>query len=133
MVLAGYTAAAIKNGRYDGGKELFPAGSVVYREVTRQTVDWAMQMLAERGMVRRSGGAWYPVAPGRIAPSARRAVATLLASREQLPPALATELDSYMAALDAMHPHAPGGRSATQPATGRAIKPAQPARAIAAV
>jgi hypothetical protein len=101
MVFAGYTAAAIKNGRYDGGKELFPPDSGVYREITRQTLDQAMEMLAERGMVRKSGRAWYPVTPGRIAPSTRRAVAVLLASREELPPALATELDSYQATLDA--------------------------------
>jgi hypothetical protein len=131
MVLAGYTAAAIRDGRYSGG-ELFPPGSQAYREVTRQTVDKAMQMLAERGMVRKSGNAWYPVTPGRIAPSTRRAITILLASREQLPPALATELDAYNAALDTMHPDAPGGRSASQAATERATRPVQPARAIVA-
>ena len=132
MVFAGYTAAAIKNGRYDGGKELFPPGSGVYREITRETVDQAMEMLAERGMVRKSGSAWFPVAPGRIAPSTRRAVAILLASRDELPPALARELDSYKAALDTMHPDASGGRLASQAAIERAIKPVQPAWAIAA-
>ena len=89
-------------------------------------------MLAERGMVRKSGRAWYPVTPGRIAPSTRRAVAILLASRDELPPALATQLDSYQAALDTMHPDAPGGKLASQAAIERAIRPEQPARAIAA-
>ena len=113
MVLAGYTAAAIRDGRCSGG-ELFPPGSPAYREVTRQTVDKAMEMLAERGMVRKSGGAWYPVTPGRIVPSTRRASTTLLASRQDLPPALAMELDSYNATLG--H-HAPGAprRQAPQP------------------
>jgi hypothetical protein len=104
VVFAGYTAAAIKDGRYDDGKELFPPGSGVYREITRKALDQAMAMLAERGMVRKSGGAWYPVTPGRIAPSTRRAVTILLARRDELPPALATELDSYKAALETMHP-----------------------------
>jgi hypothetical protein len=96
-VLAGYTAAAIKNGTYEAGQELFPSDSAAYRDITRQTIDKGMEMLAERGMVRKSGTAWYPVTPGRIAPSARRAVTILLASRDELPPALATELDSYQA------------------------------------
>jgi hypothetical protein len=121
-VFAGYMAAAIKNGKYDGGKELCPPDSGVYREVTRETVDRAMEMLAERGMVRKSGRAWYPVTPGRIAPSTRRAVAVLLTSREELPPALADELESYQAALD----------GTSTGATERALQlPVEPARAIA--
>ena len=79
-------------------------------------------------MVRKSGSAWYPVVPGRLAPSARRAVAVLLACREALPPALATELDSYQAALDAMPAEDPSG---IQVATGRAVQSGHPARAIA--
>lgn len=100
VVLAGFTAAAIRDGKYGAGKELFPRDSAVYREVTREAVEHAMTMLMERGMVRKSGDAWYPIVPGRLAPSARRAVSSLLACREALPPALATELDSYRVALE---------------------------------
>jgi hypothetical protein len=103
-ILAGYTAAAIRDGKHDSGRELFPRESGAYREVTRETVDSAMTMLMERGMVRKSGSAWYPVVPGRLTPSARRAIAVLLACREALPPALTTELDSYQATLDATPP-----------------------------
>jgi hypothetical protein len=73
-------------------------------------------------MVRKSGGAWYPVTPGRIAPSTRRAVTVLLASRAELPPALAAELESYEAALDGT------GTGATE----RAQQLPNPARSIAA-
>ena len=128
-ILAGYTAAAIRDGKYDGGKELFPRESGAYREVTRETVDHAMTMLMERGMVRKSGSAWYPVVPGRLMPSARRAVAVLLACREALPLALATELDSYQAILDATPPVDPGG---SQAAIGRAAQPGHRVGAIAA-
>ena len=55
-----------------------------------------MTMLMERAMVRRSGSAWYPVVPGRLAPSARRAVAVLLARREASPQALATNNAAYL-------------------------------------
>lgn len=112
---AGYIAAAIRDGRYDDGKELLPLGSVVYREISRATVDLAMGMLMDRGMVRKSGNAWYPAVPGRLTPTARRAIAFLLASREQLPPTLATELDSYKATLDTWHPDTPAAKPATQP------------------
>jgi hypothetical protein len=101
VVLAGHVAAAIRDGRRGGG-ELFPPSSEAYREVTKETVDSAMEMLMERGMVRKSGAAWYPVTPGRPAPSARRAVAILLAMREDLPSALAAELHAYQATLDAI-------------------------------
>lgn len=131
IVFAGYTAAAIKDGRYDASKELFPPDSGVYREIAREAVNQAMEMLAERGMVRKAGRAWYPVSPGRIAPSTRRAVAALLAIREELPPALAAELGCYQAALDANRPQPPGGTLAGHPATGHAIT-ARPPRAIAA-
>ena len=107
-ILAGYTAAAIRDGKYDGGRELFSRESGAYREVSRETVDYAMTMLMERGMVRKSGSAWYPVVPGRLTPSARRAVALLLACRETLPPALATELDSYQMTLDGAPPEGAG-------------------------
>src|ERR1700722_4066581 len=76
--LAGYTAAAIRDDRYDNGKELFTLRSPAYQEVTRETVDRAMGMLAERGMVRKSAGAWYPVVPGRMEPSTWGAVGMLL-------------------------------------------------------
>jgi hypothetical protein len=125
VVIAGYTAAAIRDGRYCGSRELFPPESGPY-EATTETIDKAMGMLAARGMVRRSGRAWYPVVPGRLAPSARRAVTALLASRDQLPPALAAELDSYAAALDATSAQAPG-RAQASPAAGRAASPARPA------
>jgi len=126
-ILAGYTAAAIRDGKYDSGRELFPRESGAYREVTRETVDYAMTMLMERGMVRKSGSAWFPVVPGRPAPTARRAVAVLLSCREALPPTLATELDSYQAALDATTLEDLGSSHA---ATGRTIQPDHPARAI---
>jgi hypothetical protein len=127
VCFAGYIAAAIRDGRYDGGGELFPPGSMVYREITRETVALAMEMLMDRGMVRKSGGAWYPVVPGRLEPSTRRAVAVLLARRADLPPALAAELDSWKRALEA-----PDGKSADQAATGRAVQPTKPLRVIAA-
>jgi hypothetical protein len=128
VILAGYTAAAIRDGKYDTGRELFPRESEAYREVTRETVDSAMTMLMERGMVRKSGSAWYPVVLGRLTPSARRAVAVLLACREALPQALATELDSYQAALGAA-PSADGGGS--QAVAGRTIQSGLAARAVA--
>jgi hypothetical protein len=131
MILAGYTAECIKNGQYDDGREIYPPESVVYKEVTRQTVDKAMEILAARGMTAKRAGAWRAITPGRLEPGARRAVAVLLACRQQLPPALATELDSYKELLDAMYPHARGGRLASG-TTGRALAPARPARAIAA-
>jgi len=129
VILAGYTAAAIRDGKYDSGRELFPRESGAYREVTRETVDSAMTKLMERGMVRRSGSGWYPVVPGRLAPSAHRAVAVLLACREALPPALAAELDSYQAALDAAPATDPGG---SQVASEWTIQPGRPVRALAA-
>jgi len=127
-ILAGYTAAAIRDGKYDGGKELFPRESGAYREVTRETVDHAMTMLMERGMVRKSGNAWFPVVPGRPTPSARRAVAVLLACREALPEALATELDSYQAALGAAPSEDAGGSQAD---AGRTIQSGLAVRAVA--
>jgi hypothetical protein len=128
-ILAGYTAAAIRDGKYDSGRELFPRESGAYREVTRETVDRAMTMLMERGMVRKSGTAWYPVVPGRLTPSARRAVAVLLACREALPPTLATELDSYQTALDSAPTEgSDGGQSANE----RVLLPVKPVRAMTA-
>jgi len=129
--LAGYTAAAIRDGRYDNGKELFPLGSPGYQEVTRATVDRGMEMLAERGMVRKSGGGWYPVVPGRMEPSTWRAVGTLLDRRADLPPALTAELESWKRALYALNapgdgPGAPSGASADQAAVVRALRPAKP-------
>lgn len=112
IVLAGYTAAAIRDGRHEGGRELFPPDSGAHREVTRKTVNQAMGMLMERGMVRKSGDAWYPVTPGRVEPGPRRAAAVLLACRAELPPALAAELDSYTAAMDSMQPLSSHGNPA---------------------
>jgi hypothetical protein len=31
---------------YDNGQELYPSGSVVYKEITREAVDRAMEVLA---------------------------------------------------------------------------------------
>jgi hypothetical protein len=56
-----------------------------------------------------------------MTPSTHRALTVLLASRHDLPPALADELDAWKHALDASQP----------PAT-RAARPASPARASAA-
>jgi hypothetical protein len=92
---AAYTAECIRDGQYDGGQEVYPPGSAVYREITRERVDQVMAILAERGMARKSGGAWRAIAPGRMEPSLRRAVAVLLARRADLPPALAAELDAW--------------------------------------
>jgi hypothetical protein len=134
--LAGYTAASIRDGRYDSGKELFPLGSPACQEVDRATVDRGMEMLAERGMVRKSGGGWYPVVPGRMEPSLWRAVGTLLDRRADLPPALAAELESWKRALYALNapggtPGAPGGASAGKAAVVRTLRPARPTLAVA--
>jgi hypothetical protein len=128
--LAGYTAAAIRDGRYDKGGELFPLGAPGYQEVTRATVDRGMELLAERGMVRKSGGGWHPVVPGRMEPSTWRAVGTLPARRADLPPTLAAELESWKLALYALN--APGGASVGQAAAVRAVRPGRPALTIAA-
>src|ERR1700745_860942 len=45
---AAYAAECIRDGRYGNGQELYPAGSGVYREITRESVDQAMELLAER-------------------------------------------------------------------------------------
>lgn len=97
---AAYTAECIRDGKYDRGQELYPPGSPVYQEITRETVDQAMELLAERGMAKRSGGAWHAVTPGRLEPSISRALAVLLAHRGELPPALADELDCWKATLE---------------------------------
>ena len=130
MYFAAFTAECIRDGKYDNGQELYPLGSVVYKEISRAAVDQVMEILADRGMVRRSGNAWHAIAPGRLEPSTRRAVAVLLDCRADLPPALATELDSWKRTLDAIQ--APGGTPAIQAASERAIKPPKPRRAIAA-
>jgi|SRR5579862_9278825 len=127
---AAFTAECIRDGKYDNGQELYPPGSVVYTEITRRTVDRAMELLAERGMVRNSGGAWHAITPGRMEPSIRRAVAVLLARRADLPPALAAELDSWKVTLDALE--ASGGTQASQAGVERVVPPARPVRAIAA-
>lgn len=102
--LAAYTAECIRDGKYDNGEELYPPESEVYREITRDAVDQAMGALAERGMVRKSGSAWHAIAPGRLQSGTCHAVATLLAHREDLPPTLAAELDSWKNTLDALDP-----------------------------
>jgi hypothetical protein len=134
MRLAGYTAAAIRDGKYDNGRELYSRSDP--REVTQETIDHAMGMLMERGMTRRSGGRWYPVVPGRMEPSLWRAVGTLLGRRDDLPPALATELESWKRALYALNasgdtPADPNGAQAGQ-AVVRALRPAKPALTRAA-
>lgn len=96
---AAYTAECIRDGKYDCGQELYPPDSLVYREITRETVDQAMRLLAERGMAKRSGDAWRAIAPGRMEPDLHRAITTLLARRDDLPPALADELDSWNSTL----------------------------------
>jgi DNA-binding transcriptional MocR family regulator len=103
MFVAG-TAERIRNGEYDNGQELYPhPQSVVYREVSKAMVDADMALLAARGMVRKSpGGGWYAIAPGRLEPSVRRAVAVLLGRRDDLPAALAAELDSWKRHLDTL-------------------------------
>lgn len=99
MGLAAFTAERIIGGHYDGGDELYPVGSPVYLEITSDAVDQAMEVLAERGMARKEGDAWRAIAPGRLEPSLRRAVAALLSRRDDLPPALAAELDTWTRAL----------------------------------
>jgi hypothetical protein len=102
MRFAAYTAECIRDGQYDNGEEIYPPESVIYRELPRATVDRAMEILAERGMARKSGGAWHAIAPGRLVPSIRRAVTVLLARRSDLPPALATELGAWQLTLDTL-------------------------------
>jgi hypothetical protein len=123
---AAYTAECIRDGKYDNGQEIYPLGSPLYKEISRSAVDEIMGILAERGMVRKSGGAWHAIAPGRLEPSVRRAVAVLLDRRADLPPALAAELDSWKCTLDALD--APGDRAATGSGAGSV----QPLRAVAA-
>lgn len=100
MRFAAYTAESIRDGKYDRGQELYPPGSPIYQEITRETVDQAMELLAERGMAKQSHGAWHAVTPGRLEPGISRAIAVLLGHRGELPPALAAELDSWKATLE---------------------------------
>jgi hypothetical protein len=127
---AAYTAECIRDGQYDDGQEVYPPGSVVYREITRERVDQVMAILAERGMARKSGGAWRAIAPGRMEPSIRRAVTVLLARRADLPPALAAELSAWKLILDACAD--PDSIPASQAATERAVQPAKPLPAMRA-
>jgi hypothetical protein len=127
---AAYTAECIRDGQYDDGQEVYPPGSVVYQEITREKVDRVMTILAERGMVRKSGGSWHAIAPGQMEPGIRRAVTVLLARRADLPPALAAELDAWQLTLDALA--APDGTRASPAAIERAGRPARPLRAIMA-
>jgi hypothetical protein len=135
--MAGYIAAAIRDGKYDDGRELYAREHDAHWEVTRETIDRAMGMLMERGMTRRWGGSWYPVVPGRMEPSTWRAVATLLDRRAALPPALTAELESWKLALHALN--APGAASPSQvpsqvpgrAAVARPVRPARPALAVA--
>jgi hypothetical protein len=110
---AAYTAECIRDGKYDNGQEIYSPGSLVYKEISRSAVDRVMEILAERGMVRKSGSAWHAIAPGRLEPSVRRAVAVLLDRRADLPPTLAAELDSWKLTLDTLkgERHVPGDRS----------------------
>jgi hypothetical protein len=127
---AAYTAECIRDGKYDNGQEIYPPGSLVYKEISRSAVDRVMEILAGRGMVRKSGSAWHAIAPGRLEPSVRRAVAVLLDRRGDLPPALAAELDSWKRTLDTLEE--PGGAPAGQAATGQAARSAEPVSAICA-
>ena len=102
MRLAAYTAECIRDGRYDNDQQVYPPESAIYKELSKETVDQVMELLAGRGMVRKSGSAWHAITPGRLEPSTRRAVAILLACRADLPPALAAELDSWNRTLDAI-------------------------------
>ena len=129
MRFAAYTAECIRDGQYDDGQEVYPLGSVVYRELSRVAVDRVMEVLAERGMVRKSGSAWCAVTPGRMEPSIRRAVAVLLARRADLPPVLAAELGAWKLSLDTLA--ASGNPPAGQAAIERAVQPAEPRRAMA--
>lgn len=132
---AAYTAECIRDGQYDDGQEVYPPGSVVYREITRERVDQVMAILAERGMARRSGGTWHAIAPGRMEPSIRRAVTVLLARRADLPPALGAELAAWQLTLDALSARkgaASDGTPASHAAMERAVQPANSLRAIMA-
>jgi hypothetical protein len=130
MRFAAYTAECIRDGQYDNGQEIYPPESGVYKELSRATVDKVMEVLADRGMARKSGSAWRAVTPGRMEPSALRAVAVLLARRADLPPALAAELGSWKLTLDSLE--APDDTLASQAAMERAVQPAKPIRAIMA-
>ena len=116
--------------KYDNGQAVYPPWSEVYKELSRAAVDQVMELLANRGMVRKSGSVWHAITPGRLEPSTRRAVAALLACRADLPPALAAELDSWNRTLDAMQ--APSGMPPSQAAKAEAIQSAKPLHAIAA-
>jgi len=126
--LAGLAAERIRDGHYDNGQEIYPLESPMYREITRQMVDQQMELLAERGMARKTGGKWHAIAPGRMEPSIRRAVTVLLARRDDLPPGLTAELDSWKLTLDALE--APGSTSASHVPAQRAARPARPAHQI---
>jgi hypothetical protein len=128
--LAAFTAECIRDGRYDNGREIYPPGSGVYPELSRAAVDQVMAILAERGMVRKSGSAWHAVTPGRMEPSVRRAVAVLLARRADLPPALAAELGAWQLTLDALA--APDGMPAGRGAAEQAVAQGKPPRQLAA-
>lgn len=105
--LAALAAERIRDGKYDNGQEIYPPDSPMYREIPREMVSKEMELLIERGMVRKTGDRWYAIAPGRMEPSIRRAVGDLLARRDDLPPSLAAALDSWKVTLDALE--APGG------------------------
>jgi (2Fe-2S) ferredoxin len=102
LIIVAYTAECIRDGRYDRNEELYPEGSVIYREVSRAVIDKSMRILAERNMVLNRNGKWYANVPGRMEPSLLRAVNILLARRPDLPPDLAAALDSWKRALDAL-------------------------------
>jgi hypothetical protein len=134
LYFAAYTAECIRDGKYDNGQEIYPLESLIYKDISRGAVDQVMATLAERGMVRKSGSAWLAIAPGRLEPSIRRAVAVLLDHRTDLPPALATELDAWNRTLDAIAtadgalPAREGAR-AERSAAVRAVRPPQSLRA----
>lgn len=100
MGFAAFTAECIRDGKYDNGQEIYPPDSPVYKEITSDMVDQTMSVLAARGMARKTEGRWRAIAPGRLHPSTRRAVALLLSRRTDLPPSLAAELASWNRTLD---------------------------------
>jgi hypothetical protein len=131
MGFTAYTAECIIKGQYDDGQEIYPSGSSVYQEISRERVDKVMSVLAERGMARKEKGEWRAIAPGRMAPSVLRAVGVLLAVSGDMPPGLAAGLESWKATLDAIA--ACDGSLDGLRATGQApTMPAKPVPAIAA-
>ncbi|HEX4832504.1 MAG TPA: hypothetical protein VH478_15580 [Trebonia sp.] len=129
LMFIAHTAKRIRDGKYHNGQEVYPDGSVIYTETCRDLIAENMELLVKRGMLRKSGDRWFAIAPGRLAPPASRAVRVLLAMRDDLPTALAAELDAYQATLTALTAQPPGRKPAAPAFAARTA----PARASAAV